>query len=222
MLLYHGTSAKNLSQILASGIRPRDPKEKGHWTNCPSRTDRVYMTECYSQYFAFCCDPKSSVIFEIDTDMLDSKLMGTDEDIVAQIIAQRTGQNLIKVTKALDVNQYDDRWESLLSAMGNCSYKGVIPPEAIRRYVIINWKENLFAELNSWDTTVSILNYQFLKATHQRVQGWLFGDEKDPFSEEKIMATRLLAQKLQKVNRKGLTVVENKKYAQKEKFGVSY
>jgi hypothetical protein len=207
MILYHGTSLKALKSILKHGIRPRGSK-KSHWNKCPSRAERVYLTECYAPYFAYCADPKHGVILEIDTDKLDQSKMGTDEDIVGQVFAfGKPKVDLLKVTQELDIEQYDPKWQEGLKMMGNCSYKGVIPPEAIIRYIIIDWKVNIDAELNSWDVGVSIVNYKFLRDTHMKFQRWLFGEEQTPYSPAFELLQERERIKIRPATREGLEVV---------------
>jgi hypothetical protein len=106
--------------------------------------------------------------------------MGTDEDIVAQVIAMTSNDNrdLIEITNDVDLPKYDKHWEKGLEQMGNCSFVGTIPPEAITRYVVIDWETCAnWIWLKAADTSVSIVNHTFLQEDHKNFTAWLLGDE---------------------------------------------
>lgn len=87
MLLYHGTSASHLESIKKHGIRPRGFDSKGNWEHTVlSGTDKVYLTDAYAGYFAWCAsDGEPWLIAEVDMDKLDQALLRPDEDAIAQI-----------------------------------------------------------------------------------------------------------------------------------------
>ena len=81
MLLYHGTSLKNLLKILSNGsITPR--KGKGNWSKgFISRKGFVYLTDTYPLYFAYTAakGKDKPVILEIEVD--ESEIY-PDEDFI--------------------------------------------------------------------------------------------------------------------------------------------
>jgi hypothetical protein len=95
MLLYHGTTATILDTILQEGIKPRGDKPS-LWPDLPSRPDCAYMTDGHGFYFAVAVSgpvgllPK--VVFEIDTDRLDQRLLLPDEDFVVQLAMNVVGK----------------------------------------------------------------------------------------------------------------------------------
>ena len=181
MKLYHGTSAKNIKSILKEGIKPRG-KKIGVWENCPSRKDRVYLTNCYAPYFAYSADEGKSVIFEIDTDFLTPWKMGADEDVVAQVL-HSSGQaygydkmDLIELTKTIQLEKFDAVWGKSLEAMGTCSYKGLINPKAITRYAVIDFKKATWLWIKCADISISLIHHTFMGKEHENLTGWIFGD----------------------------------------------
>ena len=67
MLIYHGTSFKNLDSILNNGIDPRSDG-KSNWEEYESRDDMVYLTLAYPFYYAACVAKNDDplVVFEIE------------------------------------------------------------------------------------------------------------------------------------------------------------
>ncbi|MCE5302613.1 MAG: hypothetical protein LLF97_05825 [Planctomycetaceae bacterium] len=85
MLLYHGTTATILNNILQEGIKPRGDRPS-LWPDLPSRPDCAYMTDGYGFYFAVAVQEyDKKVVFEIDTDRLNQRLLLPDEDFVVQL-----------------------------------------------------------------------------------------------------------------------------------------
>lgn len=176
--LYHGTSFKNLKSILKNGIKPRG-KKIGIWKDCPSRKDRVYLSNCYAPYFSFSADENKSVIFEIDTDLLNPRKMGADEDVVAQVLhANDKTKDLIELTKTIQLEKFDAVWEKSLEVMGTCSYKGPIPLKAITRYAVIDFKKATWLWVKCADISISLIHHAFLGKEQENLTGWIFGDNK--------------------------------------------
>ena len=58
MLLYHGTSFENVERIRSQGVLPPRETKKSNWSmpesnDYESRNDSVYLSNAYSQYYAF-------------------------------------------------------------------------------------------------------------------------------------------------------------------------
>ena len=89
MILYHGTSTHHLKRINRVGLQPRG-KRKSHFSDFPSATDRVYLTDSYAMYFAHhaaLINSKAKPVIlevEIPDDSFISDWLIPDEDGLAQ------------------------------------------------------------------------------------------------------------------------------------------
>lgn len=153
MRLYHGTTSRHLEAILKDGLLPRADR-KSNW-QAESCDEVVYLTKTYGLHFAATARQDKTedlVIIEIDTDLLpDAEALFADED--ALWFAWRAG-----LMREQDIEDwvYDEpmekqaqyfagflenfahegfTWDWSLKTIGNCTYKGTIPPSAITRVV---------------------------------------------------------------------------------------
>jgi len=210
MKLYHGTSFKNLNSILKDGIKPRGRKI-GMWKDCPSRKDRVYLTNCYAPYFAFSADEHKGIILEIDTDFLVPWKMGADEDVVAQVLyTSDKSKDLFELTKSIQLEKFDAVWEKSLEAMGTCSYIGKISSKAITRYAVLDFKKANWLWVKCADISISLIHHSFMGKEHENLTKWIFGDDKlesmfDGLSPEKKTETERLS-----TDRKAIKVLKVK------------
>lgn len=186
MKLYHGTTLKVARRAMKSGLKPRG-RRKGNWDHTVlSRPDCVYLTNAYPLYFMFAAvdtaEEDFGAVIEIDTDLLNLAYLLPDEDAVAQTnrdseygdsLLDRTAyfrDNLVHMFLGTTV------WEQSLAALGTCCYFGVIPPEAITRYVRINRKKNTHLQLD-FDPTITCMNFRLLGNRYRACSIALFGDE---------------------------------------------
>jgi len=148
---------------------------------------------------------KKSVVFEIDTEALDKSLILPDEDFIAQgLLAIRHNQGeqleLGDVHNEVRDNLEDyiamerggieftisvlpkdkpwdgpPAWKASVTCLTTCCYKGIIPPSAIRRYVVFD---------SSKRPLLSAMSYNegpFLNGKHEqyaKLTAWFFGDRK--------------------------------------------
>jgi hypothetical protein len=191
--VYHGTSAKYLPEILKSGIVPRKRTGNSNWDHTvKSRDEFVYLTAAYAPYFAAQAvqEVEKALVLEIDLDKLDSRYMYPDEDAVAQSLmaekdeggfesqeeADKFDMTLNELTDSLDMEQYRHLWKNSLRALGNVAHRGPIPPEAITRYVTLDFTKHREFYFMVLDPTISILNYQICGQKYRDMTAWLFGD----------------------------------------------
>ncbi len=158
MKLYHGTTIRNLDNILAHGLRPRIDTP-GHWKQYPSRPDMVYLTIAYPFYFATHMDDEDQdgnyrpekLVIEIDSTWLDQRLLYPDEDFVAQLVAQQINTSIAAIHDDIRENLTDmtfqdpsgnvvPAWEARLATLATCCYRGVIPRAAMTRYCVFDWR----------------------------------------------------------------------------------
>lgn len=182
MLLYHGTSVKNLQSILDSGIRPRG-RRAGNWNHAvKSNPKAVYLTNAYPLYFAMATGNWPVAIIEIDTDKLVQQLLSPDEDYLEQ--ATRFDRNFeflvnenmafrTKYFRSRALRLYNHLWKQSLNGLGTCCYYGTIPTELITRYVIIN-EQSPIKHLS--DPTITIINFKLLGNYYINLTRKIFGD----------------------------------------------
>ena len=208
MKLYHGTTERVAQLALQSGLRPRgDTGVESHWEDCPSSDDHVYLTVAYAPYFAMGATHEEGsgrwAIIEIDTDRLpygEDWLM-PDEDFLEQATRspedrqrfQELSESQADWTLPADADMvertrwfrehlhwFSEHWEQSIKGLGNCTYNGEIPPEAITRICFVEP-----ADLNpicnmALDPTITLLNYRMCESKYRSLTQWLFGDEVEP------------------------------------------
>lgn len=202
MRIYHGTSSVYLATILKDGLVPRGEKAS-NW-RAASNPDLVYLTKVYAMHFAGNAAMQSEVgdamLIELDSDLFpDQHELLADEDAVAGAMMKgaiqkppfadydsRTELHDLARRIANDLEKWsyegaDAEWS--LRVIGNCTYKGVIPPEAITRIVTYD------AETNWWigfhDPVISIDNFRFVGDELFQSQLVLF----DRLDEAKVVKT---------------------------------
>jgi hypothetical protein len=180
MKLYHGTSVKYLKNILEQGIRPRG-NEVGNWSKYPSRPDMVYLTVTYAFFFAIhILDVDDALVVEIDSRRLNEELLYPDEDCIVEIMAGNDLDTIaefqLKVRDNLEEHRH--RWAESLKLMGNCAYRGTVPPAAITRYCIFVPEKVPYASQLCSDPIVSVLNYKHCEKKYRDLTAWFFGDRK--------------------------------------------
>jgi hypothetical protein len=194
MKLYHGTAGENVTAILKHGIRPRRLTRKNNWKHSvASHMHAVYLTSAYAGYFAHQAAKTSKLgILEIDADKLDSELFRPDEDFLEQ--ATRNGKPLSQELKRLgklSMNQrtewfrkhlddYADAWEASVEHLGNCCYLGEIPPGAITRASVFDYKKNPLVATELLEPTITIVNFRFCSNRYKALTRWLMGETVDP------------------------------------------
>ena len=138
MILYHGTASANVTSVLSEGLKPRNDELGNFFTNIGSNRELVYMSrspnlaDYYALRAAIAIDDTDSAILAIDLDKLDKSCLRVDENFIdieerddyANCDVERRKEQRIKAA-------YDTRWEDSLLRFGACTYKGVVPPEAI-------------------------------------------------------------------------------------------
>jgi hypothetical protein len=237
MLIYHGTSFKNLDSILNNGIDPRSeicwriPSDgKSNWEEYESRDDMVYLTLAYPFYYAACVTENDDplVVFEIDYDKLDASKLYPDEDYIAQGVSEQEAVPLKEVHFIIrdNIDKWKDLWESSLEKMGNICHKGNIPISYATRYTVVDPKEfNSHIYIDLLDPSICPLNYEIKGEYYRNLVNWFFGDREElpqidqakQFLEHaeyvgkddlvKIQKDRIEYLKEQSSNKKGIEVV---------------
>tara|TARA_R100001163_G_scaffold1919_1_gene3042 strand:- start:1 stop:609 length:609 start_codon:yes stop_codon:yes gene_type:complete len=180
LFLYHGTSSKNLEEILDKGISPRYKRESV-WKENPSRDDMVYLTNAYAPHFAQCSvdyeeeklernTEHEAVVFKVKVDVNN---LYPDEDFLEQITrhdeAWKDTLNLSMEFRTLwfkdNLLDYKDNYQNSLKALGNCCHKGIIKPKDIVKYTVL--KSDRIIEYS--DPTITLKNYLFLGKKYRNI-----------------------------------------------------
>jgi hypothetical protein len=182
MFLYHGTTERHLPRILEHGLQPRKEHNEDNWAHSvSSHPECVYLSVAYPLYFADGAlkdgDDKSRlIVLEIDTDYLDEDLLGPDEDFLAQVNADPSKKDLPMKEKneyyREIIHKYD--YKSSLAGIGNCTYRGTIPPEAITRIVFLTHKAYVNIFWSGYDPMISVINFRMKGENYMKSTKWLF------------------------------------------------
>lgn len=184
--LYHGTHLVNLDSILRVGLRPRG-YEPSCWTRYESRPDMVYLTDAYGFYFADEGDDAYDdgnaikLVIEVDGNLLDPDLFYPDEDFLAQVSVKKgDAASIDDCHFAIRDNLESYRlingkpaWSESIATLGTCAYRGTIPPSAITRYCLFDFRDRpiLLAMILDADPRDG-----FEHDKHQKLTAWMFGD----------------------------------------------
>lgn len=181
--LYHGTRTSVLPSVAAQGLLPRRVSGSSNWTHSvESREDAVYLTVAYALHYATTCEaPGEPCLLEIDAQALDERLFAADEDGVAQLPAGRKAAGpsatLEEATRFWRERIHEVHASTSLSSLGNCTYFGVIPAEAVRRVVVLSVPEATRLTLQVCDPVVTPMNYRLLGDRYREFCRWLFDPE---------------------------------------------
>jgi hypothetical protein len=194
--LYSGTPAKQRDSILAKGLVPRG-KSKGNWDKAPSRTDMVYLTTAYPFYFASCHGDNELMVVEVETDRLKEDRFYPDEDFIAEALSRKkdpesTATHLQLTTLAkIELAAYRHHWQDSITCLGNCCYRGVIPPAAFTRYCILDLSHRSSSQLTNMilDPAIMTSNYGYCGWKYRAFIEWAFGDSPSIPSEATKMRT---------------------------------
>lgn len=186
MKLYHGTSYKYLYEMLLNGIKPRFDM-KSNWEEYPSNKDKVYLTTTYPFLFSYCASNKNvmdgiGIVLELDSNFLNFDLMYPDEDYVWDRLKDDVAPHLVKNLHTKVRNNLENvrhLWVPSVQNIGNCSYQGVIKPEAIQRVCIVDWKKRPKLTTEILEPTISIANHTFCGEHYRKMVQWFFNDIKD-------------------------------------------
>jgi hypothetical protein len=148
--LYHCTHAENISNILKNGLRPRRLTGKDNYAKkkLSSHEDAVYLTEGNIALYLNRLKSTDLAVIVVDPSLLDETKFYPDEDWLACFLgmsksgfwsytdensqAKRIKETLIARN---NLSAYQSHWRGSLAGFGNVSYKGMIPPDAIKRVV---------------------------------------------------------------------------------------
>ena len=180
--LYHGTSTKYLDDILSKGITPRHNNGIGNWSGNPSHPLMVYLSDAYAVYFAQQsvnaydekkCNSKKNepVVLEV---IVDTKRLYPDEDFLEQYhriapqwkdVVEETSMQERTIYFKQNLLDYKDDYKTSLFGLGNCCHKGIIKPQNIVRYSLLDYNEILHYS----DPAINLQNYQILGGKYRMI-----------------------------------------------------
>lgn len=194
MKLYHGTTEGVARKAIKEGLKPRIATGRSNWKHTvESNPSMVYLTSAYAPFFGLQAakglvddeNPEEDFKFglvEVDTDLLDKKWLMPDEDFIEQATRKQTnsiikGASMHQRTEWVrnNIHLFQEHWETSVSGLGNCAYKGVIPPNAITRVSVVEYacnKEMVWAI----DPCISTVNYFFVGEKYRELTKWFFGE----------------------------------------------
>lgn len=186
MRLYHGTSSRHLESILRDGLKPRG-EGPSNW-EAASSNQVVYLTRTYGLHFASNARTTSDedlAIVEIDTDLLPNpESLLADEDAICfawqkghlprfsdegwlrRQTLQQQAMYFAELLQEYSRRGFTASWS--LNVLGNCTHKGVIPPEAITR--VVTYEGKIAWWLFFHDPVISPLNYGFCGPEYEATQ----------------------------------------------------
>jgi len=184
--LYHGTTETVARAALAEGLKPRGvTKAEGNW-DCASHEDAVYLTTVYAPYFAYSAvddDKKENWgVVEVDTRKLGKEHLYPDEDYLEQVA--RFNPEEFDIGPSMEertdwfkehLEDFKHLWEASLDGIGNCSFRGSVPPEAITRVAIFDPESNPTVAVTAIDPTITLMNYKICKEKYEALTQWFMG-----------------------------------------------
>ena len=173
MILYHGTSMSALTCISDEGVLR--PGVRCNWPDAPSRSDMIYLTNCYAPHFAIAAaseyDRPVVLEIEVSRDTLEQKGF-PDEDFLYQ--ARGPAQRDITHDDCRELVFSNKNLASLsLERLGTIALRGTIPHTSIRRVAVIT-RPVPWALM--FDPTISIMNHTILGKFYENSLRLLFGD----------------------------------------------
>lgn len=214
MLLYHGTKASVALASLKEGLKPRAMTKASNWDHSVSSNKNcVYLTDTYPLYFAVAAHstdtPGKVGIVEIDTAKLNYFDLFPDEDVLEQ-----AGRKYDNVKGSMEQRtrwyrkhlfEYQNVWTKSIEAMGTCAHRGIIPPSAITRIALIDYKKQAALCYTALDAHISLLNYRYVANKYQNIVKFIFGTGIPEYTEfDRFTGLDKLLE-----NRNGIEIIDN-------------
>lgn len=185
--VYHGTTADIVDDVLESGLIPSDGADRENWgeMDFPSIPGHVYLTRYYPLFFAAAAADETKeriTIIEIDLSLLDAESLYPDEDFVEQVTRgteheEMSHDDLIDRTATVrsNIENYREYWNDSLAVLGNCSYKGTVPVECIRRVSVVTMTSRFHSFVS--DTTITNKAAPVMGPKYELLTKHLLGDD---------------------------------------------
>ena len=144
---YHATSKKSLRKIINDGLKPRGQAGDSNWKGqLQSHLEMVYLTAGNTLYYGVEVQADSISVVRINLNQLAADSLYPDEDYLAFPSPLPFGQvpddelkRRVEIARSQMLN-HQGRWNDSLTTHGTCCYRGIIPPTAIDKAIIISKK----------------------------------------------------------------------------------
>lgn len=174
MKIYHGTSHSIARKAASQGLSPQQfDLPLNLKTECTiSNSDMVYLSTTYALCSAYASDETQIAIIEIETDRLDKKRFYPDEDFVYEFLKRRNSYFHANNHGLYDYIRgnphiFQEYWSGSLQMLGGICYKGLVPANAITRYLVF--------DLELFDSTLAnSMMYPIVCVTNHSVIGWFY------------------------------------------------
>lgn len=156
MILYHGTTDKFLSGILAKGIQPRLVHGNSVYKEIKmdSHQEFVYLSDRYPMFYAdLACQYMGGnpVIFQIE---IDESMLYPDEDFIGTRLAKqekiKSKKEVKELILSINPRDYREYWKDSLKIMGTVAVEWV-PERFIKKYLVVPKDMELYQAIG-WDT----------------------------------------------------------------------
>lgn len=215
MILYHGTSAAALPDILQHGIQPRRMRMRtpGNWGHSvPSSPKHVYLTSHHGIHFGKAAARGSAdvVVLQVSGLQLNPFKLMPDEDFLEQVSRTqvidkglaRYGSDIHLRTRWFRnrLHQWAGLFNESLQHLGTCAYAGHVPRSAIMRYAAIKYGCPVY-----WasDATLTVAAHRVMQGYYESLTKYAFGDLT---FEEAALQAGTLGHRFEHLPRDGVTV----------------
>lgn len=171
MLLYHGTSAKHLDEIIEDGLKPTSLSvSTSHW-ECESNPNLVYLSDTYALYYALVAGmehKEDAVVFKLDSPVCT---MYPDEDYMAQ--QYPFSHDLIGDTKSYRDTMFslekEKRIELSLESLNRLGTVSTpyVKPEQLLSYTRIPYESIMDIVMMECDPIITLMNHRYLSKSYQ-------------------------------------------------------
>lgn len=180
--IYYGTEFKDLKSVLSDGIRPYGTDGFVNWEESTFHPEMVYLSSAYPIHMGHInrIRYRKFVFCEIDFKALKNENLYPDERYIFQSIKEEERIPIHEIRSLLTekISNYKAYYLNSLYDMGSICHRGVINPELIKRYCIINFSKRphlaMSYEIPGLSTSDHKMNYK----RYYKLLMWFFGDEK--------------------------------------------
>lgn len=179
--IYYGTVFKDLKSILSDGIIPYGTDGFVNWEESTVHPEMVYLSSAYPIHLGKInrIKRRKFVFFELDFNALKHENLYPDESYIFQSIKEEERIPIYEIRSLLTatISNYKAYYLNSLYYMGSICYRGIINPELIKRYCIINFSNRPHLSMSYEIPGISILDHNMNYKRYYQLLMWFFGDE---------------------------------------------
>ena len=182
MKLYHGTTPEVAKHARQTGLKPRNYTKVSNWQHTvESNPKMVYLSSAYAPYFGLCAANMHIGLVEVETDCLPQRWFRPDEDFVEQVTrGSGNVSGMLKDRTAWvrdNIDSFATSWRVSVDTLGNCAYKGAIPPSAITKVSLVDFTGCAAMAVAAFDPTITNINYRLYGDFYKLITRWCCGYE---------------------------------------------